>query len=142
LKHAQIFFTTPATKVQKERARKALASVVEATYPDLLKSWDEMLTIVESIQIRRNLLSHGIWEAVAKEGQYKVHPIRFDKHIAGFGPPVAVDHTYVGHVVQDLEQVISQLSMIGAEFMAHQQLKEWEKNRVAHAARTASPRDQ
>lgn len=142
LKHAQTFFSTPATKVQKERARKALAAVVQATYRDLLKSWDDMLTIVEGIQTRRNLLSHGIWEAAdGKEGLYKVHPIRFDKVAAGFGPPAAVDHAYVAHLIEDLEQIINQLSMIAAEFMAHQQLQKWENNRITYTARIASQRD-
>lgn len=123
----QEFFWTPVLADKRAKSRKSMQSIFATSHPKLLQSFEAALDDLQDIQNRRNALTHGIWLPIERPNEYPVQPLRYDRAKMIFDPIVVVDLNYLSGLLTDMKKFINRICSIGANLMAHQQLKKWNK---------------
>jgi hypothetical protein len=121
------FFRAPALDRRKEAAEKAIRRALEKSYPDFVTTLNEAFEKLDTVQKRRNPLAHGIWSR-RSPGSFVVVPLRLQsKDSALLEEPIEVGLSYLCDLLNDMQFLSQRFSSLGAEMMAHQQLKKWGK---------------
>ncbi|WFU16640.1 hypothetical protein [Bradyrhizobium sp. CB3481] len=123
----EAFFSTPALAARKEKARKNIGTKVATSNPKLLTFFEETLDRFQDVQHRRNALSHALWLPIETPNQYPVQPLRYDRANMSFDPIRVVDLKFLGDLLEDMTDLSRRIYWVGAELLAHQQLKKWGK---------------
>lgn len=119
----EAFFSQPNLTVQKGKARKSIRAIVATSYPELLTFFEETLDLLQDVQRRRNAISHGLWLPIEKANHYPVQPLRYDKANTVFEPIIMVDLAFLNDLLEDMTKFSHRIYSVGAELLAHQQLK-------------------
>jgi hypothetical protein len=89
---------------------------------------NEAFEKLDNVQKRRNPLAHGIWSRRSSPGSFVLAPLRLQsKDSAILEEPIEVDLSYLCDLLNDMQFLSQSFSSLGAEMMAHQQLKKWGK---------------
>jgi hypothetical protein len=123
----ETFFSERALAAQKKKARKNINAIVAVSHPKLLAFFEETLDGLQNVQHRRNALCHGLWLPIETANQYPVQPLRYDKENMMFDPIVIVDLKFLDDLLNDMNKFTQRIYSVGAELLAHQQLKKWGK---------------
>lgn len=123
----EAFFSVSVLAARKEKARKSINAIVAESYPKLLAFFEETLDGLQDVQHRRNALSHGLWLPIETANNYPVQPLRYDKDNTLFDPIIIVDFKFLSDLIEDMTKFSQRIYSIGAELLAHQQLKKWGK---------------
>jgi hypothetical protein len=122
------FFKAPALSERKVAAEKAIRRALEKSYPDFVTMLNDAFEELDSIQKRRNPLAHGIWSRGSSPGSFVVTPLKLQsKGSALLEQPIEVNLNVLADLLNDMQRLSQRLSSLGAEMMAHQQLKKMGK---------------
>jgi hypothetical protein len=121
------FFAEKSLEDRKVIARKAMIAAMQRSYPASVKSFREALKKIGTIQPRRNLLAHGVWSEEHSKNAYSIQPMKAQSKTRKLAAATKIDLQFLTNVVIDMQWVMIRLASIGADMMAHQQLKKWGK---------------
>jgi hypothetical protein len=122
------FFKAPAIDRRKEAAEKAIRLALEKSYPEFVTMLRDAFDRLDRVQKRRNPLAHGIWSRGSVPGSFVVAPLRLQsKGSVLLEEPIEVNLSFLADLLNDMQFLSQRFSSLGAEMMAHQQLKKWEK---------------
>jgi hypothetical protein len=116
------FFLSQIWQCRKKKRGKVFAIVV-ASHPELLAFFEETLELLQDVQRRRNAVSHGLWLSIEEVNRYPVQPLRYDKANTIFEPIIIVDLEFLNNLLDDMSTFSQRIYWVGAELLAHQQLK-------------------
>lgn len=123
-KWVELLFKPRAIEPKKKIIRAEIAAAVKTSYPRFISLLENQLTKLQSIQSRRNLISHGLWLAGTSDQSFMVQPLSLERGTLKLEQAVEVNLEYLSGLIQDMDFLEQGLSSLGAEMLAHQFLNE------------------
>jgi len=120
---ALLFSPRTPLNSRKKIVRDKIIIAAQISYPKFVVNFDDQLTKLQSIQVRGNLIAHGLWLVGESDQVFKVQPLNLKKGTSTLEDAIEVDHKYLSQVIEDMEALEQGLASLSSEMMAHQYLK-------------------
>jgi hypothetical protein len=126
-----IFFKPRTLAQKKDILRTQILASMKTSHPAYIAKLEKQFSDLQSIQHRRNTLVHGFWLPSQSDRSFKVQPLSLVDGTLNLAEAIEIDHSFLITLIQDMRAFTSRTAMLGAEMMAHQQLKKRNPNYVS-----------